>query len=119
MICGDLNVCHHEIDIAKPKSNLRSAGFTIEERNSFSAHLKLGYHDTFRELHPTLQKFSYWNQKSNCREQDIGWRLDYFVVSDEMNQAVLDSDMLQQYYGSDHCPLFLDLDEGLIDAMSD
>ena len=97
------------MDITFPKSNIRSPGFTIEERESFTKYLNLGYYDTFRELHPKLIKYSYWCQRLKCREKGYGWRLDYFLVSQEIFKEVIESDMLQQYYGSDHCPIYVKL----------
>lgn len=110
ILCGDLNVAHEEIDIWNASGNKRSAGFTIEERTEFTNFLKLGFADSFRKLHPTTVKYSYWNLRSNARAENKGWRLDYFVVSDALLGAVTDSDMLTKVTGSDHCPLKLFLD---------
>eukprot|EP00826_Nyctotherus_ovalis_P015252 TRINITY_DN1431_c0_g1_i4.p1 TRINITY_DN1431_c0_g1~~TRINITY_DN1431_c0_g1_i4.p1 ORF type:complete len:384 (-),score=113.57 TRINITY_DN1431_c0_g1_i4:168-1319(-) len=110
ILCGDLNVAHEEIDIWNASGNKRSAGFTIEERTEFTNFLKLGFADSFRKLHPTTVKYSYWNLRSNARAENKGWRLDYFVVSEALMGAVTDSDMLTEVLGSDHCPLKLFLD---------
>lgn len=110
ILCGDLNVAHHEIDISNPKGNLRSAGFTIEERNEFTNFLKEGFVDSFRKLHPTDVKYSYWNLRSGARATNKGWRLDYFAISECLMDAVLESDMCSSVMGSDHCPIKLYLD---------
>jgi exodeoxyribonuclease III len=109
ILCGDLNVSHEEIDIHNPKSNTKSAGFTKEERESFSAFLKTGWDDTFRKLYPTKQEFSYWNYKFNSRAQGKGWRLDYFIVNADCMKDVKDSVINGKIQGSDHCPIELSL----------
>lgn len=110
--CGDLNVAHNEIDIFGPKGKDRSAGFTKEERNSFGNFLNQGFIDTFRELHPRQTKYSYFNLRSGAREKGQGWRLDYFVVSRQLQKRVTESEINDEYYGSDHCPLSLTLRVG-------
>lgn len=107
ILCGDLNVAHHEIDIWNAKGNKKSAGFTVEEREEFTNLLNLGFVDSFRRLHPKEAKYSYWNLRSNARAENKGWRLDYFVVSEALMDAVEESDMLNKVTGSDHCPLKL------------
>ena len=103
ILCGDLNVAHHEIDISNPKGNLRSAGFTVEERTEFTNFLNEGFVDSFR-------KYTYWNLRSGARASNKGWRLDYFAISEVLMDAVEESDMLSQVMGSDHCPIKLVLD---------
>lgn len=108
--CGDLNVAHHEIDISNPKGNLRSAGFTVEEREEFTKLLKTGFVDSFRELYPKEVKYSYWSMRSNARASNKGWRLDYFVVDEDcFKKAVQNSEINNTIYGSDHCPIELTL----------
>jgi exodeoxyribonuclease III len=109
ILCGDLNVAHKEIDISNPKGNLRSAGFTVEERKEFTNFLEMGFVDSFRQLHPTEVKYSYWNMRSGARKENKGWRLDYFAVSASLMSSVEESDMLSKVMGSDHCPLILKL----------
>ncbi|KAL4438947.1 hypothetical protein ABPG74_016667 [Tetrahymena malaccensis] len=105
ILCGDLNVAHKEIDIANPKSNKNSPGFTIEERNSFSKFLDSGWIDTFRYLYPETIKYSWWSVRTKARESNIGWRIDYFVVNQEFKSCIKDSMINNNIYGSDHCPV--------------
>lgn len=107
---GDLNVAHEEIDIKNPKTNIHNAGFTIEEREAFSNLLNNGFIDTFRNLYPTTVKYSWWSYRFNARKNNAGWRIDYFVVSKDFISHVKDSKILNDIYGSDHCPIELDLD---------
>ena len=108
ILCGDLNVAHHEIDISNPKGNLKSAGFTVEEREEFTNLLKTGWVDSFRELYPKEVKYSYWSMRSNARASNKGWRLDYFVVDSEgFKKGVKDSVINNTVFGSDHCPIEL------------
>ena len=110
IFCGDLNVAHKEIDIANPKSNLRSAGFTIEERNEFSKTLDLGYIDSYRYFNPNKVIYSWWSYLGAAREKNIGWRIDYFVVSKKLEKNMKDAKILNGIYGSDHCPIELDIE---------
>lgn len=110
IFCGDLNVAHKEIDIANPKSNLRSAGFTIEERTEFSKTLELGYIDSYRYFNPEKVIYSWWSYLGSAREKNIGWRIDYFVVSKKLEKNMKDAKILNGIYGSDHCPIELDLE---------
>ena len=107
---GDLNVAHEEIDIKNPKTNIHNAGFTIEEREAFSNLLNNGFIDTFRNLYPTTIKYSWRSYRFNARKYNAGWRIDYFVVSKDFVSHVKDSKILNDIYGSDHCPIELDLD---------
>lgn len=109
IICGDLNVCHKEIDIAKPKGNEKTAGFTIEERESFTKFLATGWVDTFRKFYPDLVKYSWWSMRTGGRAKNIGWRLDYFLVDDKSAALVKDSQINNDIFGSDHCPIELNL----------
>ena len=107
ILCGDLNVAHEEIDIKNPKANLRKAGFTIEERNKFSLLLEEGFKDTFRTLYKDTVTYSWWSYRFHARENNAGWRIDYFVVSDDFMPRVKDSIIDTQILGSDHCPVKL------------
>ena len=108
IFCGDLNVAHQEIDIARPKSNRRSPGFTNEERESFTNILSQGFVDTFRHFHPDrTDAYSFWSIRSNARANNVGWRLDYFCVSQSLLPRVQQSNILSDVEGSDHCPVEL------------
>lgn len=107
---GDLNVAHNPIDLKNPQSNTKSAGFTIQERNKFSTLLENGFVDTFRKLYPDTVKYSWWSYRFKAREKGIGWRIDYFIVSNRIFNKVRDSKILNDIYGSDHCPIVLDID---------
>uniref|UniRef100_A0A1A9WXC9 DNA-(apurinic or apyrimidinic site) endonuclease n=1 Tax=Glossina brevipalpis TaxID=37001 RepID=A0A1A9WXC9_9MUSC len=112
IICGDMNVSHAEIDLANPKSNTRNAGFTKEEREKMTELLALGYVDTFRHLYPELKgAYTFWTYMANARARNVGWRLDYFLVSERFLKKVVDNCIRSQCKGSDHCPitLFLNL----------
>lgn len=110
IVTGDLNVAHNEIDLKNPDGNHLSAGFTDEEREAFGKLLDLGFVDTFRELHKEEVKYSYWSYRFHAREKNAGWRLDYFLVSKEIFPLVKESYILNECYGSDHCPVMLDID---------
>lgn len=108
ILCGDLNVAHLDIDLANPKTNGKSAGFTKEERHEFGELLKCGFIDTFRHLYPSVTgAYSFWTYMSNARAKNVGWRLDYFIVSDRLKEAVCDSLIRSDVQGSDHCPVVL------------
>ena len=108
--CGDLNVAHNEIDLKNPKTNHFSAGFSDEERREFSNLLDVGFKDTFRTLYPEEVKYSWWSYIGKAREKNVGWRIDYFVVSDRIFDKVRDSRILTDVMGSDHCPVCLEID---------
>jgi exodeoxyribonuclease III len=116
-LCGDLNVAHREIDIFEPKGKNKRAGFTPEERQSFSKFLGSGFVDTYRFLNPAKVAYSYWNMRSGARAKNAGWRLDYFVCSgkmvggDQPGPKVVDSRINSEFGGSDHCPISLILRE--------
>ncbi len=107
---GDLNVAHKEIDLKNPETNRHNPGFTDEERNKFSRLLANGFKDTFRELYPEEVKYSWWSYRMNARAKDVGWRIDYFIVSDRLMEKVKDAKIHNDIYGSDHCPVELDID---------
>lgn len=108
IVCGDLNVAHKEIDLANPSTNRRSAGFTDEEREKFTTLLESGYIDTFRYFYPDLKdEYSWWSYFAKSRERNIGWRIDYFVVSEGLKDNLVDAKIHQEIMGSDHCPVEL------------
>ena len=108
--CGDLNVAHNPIDLKNPKSNTHNAGFTIEERTAFNNLLSQGYIDTFRYLYPEVIKYSWWSYMFNSRKNNAGWRIDYYLVSEEIKDLVKDAEIHNDVYGSDHCPVSLTID---------
>ena len=108
--CGDLNVAHEEIDLKNPKTNHFSAGFSDEERGKFTELLEAGFKDTFRSLYPEEVKYSWWSYMYGARAKNVGWRIDYFVVSDRIIDKVKDSFILNEIMGSDHCPVGIEID---------
>ncbi len=110
VVCGDMNVAHSEMDIKNPDANRRNAGFTDEERAKFSALLDSGFVDTWRYQHPDEVKYSWWSYRFHAREKNIGWRLDYFLVSDSLKGRIVSTEIHSEIPGSDHCPVELDLD---------
>lgn len=109
--CGDLNVAHNEIDLKNPKSNRGNAGFSDEEREKFSQLLDAGFTDSFRHLHPDVEgAYSWWSYRFQARAKNAGWRIDYFVVSDYIKDKIIDSKIHPEIFGSDHCPVELDID---------
>lgn len=108
ILCGDLNVAHQPIDLENPKTNKRNAGFTDEEREGFSALLSMGFLDSFRHLYPEARKaYTFWTYMMNARAKDVGWRLDYFVLSKSLEANLVDSLIRKHIMGSDHCPIVL------------
>ena len=110
VICGDMNVAHNEIDLKNPKANRGNPGFSDEEREKFSILLAAGFTDTFRHLYPDLAgAYSWWSYRGNARANNTGWRIDYFLVSNRLVESVDKALICQEIYGSDHCPVGLDL----------
>ena len=108
IFCGDLNVAHQEIDLKNPKTNRRNAGFTDEERAKFSHLLSTGFTDTFRYFYPDRKDiYSWWSYRFKAREKNAGWRIDYFVTSEALNDKLVDAKIHTEVYGSDHCPVEL------------
>ena len=108
IFCGDLNVAHQEIDLKNPKTNRRNAGFTDEERAKFSHLLSEGFTDTFRYFYPDRKDiYSWWSYRFKAREKNAGWRIDYFVTSESLNDKLVDAKIHTEVYGSDHCPVEL------------
>ena len=111
IICGDLNVAHTEMDIARPKANYnKSSGYTQVEIDGFSELLKAGFVDSFRDQHPQQVKYSWWNYRFRARERNVGWRIDYFLVSSRLASGVGEASIENEMFGSDHCPVGLVLD---------
>ena len=109
--CGDLNVAHQEIDLKNPASNHKNAGFTDEERACFSTVLKNGFIDSFRYLYPdTTDVYSWWSYMFKAREKNVGWRIDYFVVSEKLKENIKEAKVHMDIMGSDHCPVELDIE---------
>ena len=110
VLCGDLNVAHEEIDLKNPKTNHHNAGFTDEERNKMTVLLDSGFVDSFRYLHPEAQEYTWWSYMGHAREKNIGWRIDYFIVSNDAKYKIKQASIYQQVMGSDHCPIELKID---------
>lgn len=110
IVCGDLNVAHEEIDLKNPKTNRNNAGFTDEEREKMSVLLDSGFIDTFRTLYPEQVTYSWWSYRFRAREKNTGWRIDYFIASERLRDKIADAKIHTDIYGSDHCPVELDLD---------
>lgn len=111
ILCGDLNVAHNEIDLKNPKPNIGNPGFSYEERSCFSALLGAGFVDSFRYLYPDKRDaYSWWSYRANARANNTGWRIDYFVVSENVKGKIKDSVIYADVYGSDHCPVGLEID---------
>ncbi len=110
IVCGDLNVCHREIDIARPKANYnKSAGYTQFEIDGIDTLMKAGYIDTFRKLYPDTIKYSWWSMRGGARANNVGWRLDYFLASSALASRIKSAEILNDVFGSDHCPVVLEL----------
>ena len=106
--CGDFNVAHEEIDLKNPDTNHMNAGFSDEERAGFGQLLDAGFTDSFRSLYPEqTDAYSWWSYRMRARERNVGWRIDYFLVSDRVADRIVDSRILSNIYGSDHCPVEL------------
>ncbi len=107
--CGDLNVAHEEIDIRNPATNHQNPGFSDEERSKMTVLLSSGFRDSFRTLHPDTVRYSWWSYRFFAREKDIGWRLDYHILSERLMKKVTRAEILTDIYGSDHCPVLLEM----------
>ena len=110
IVCGDLNVAHENIDLKNWKTNRKNAGFSDEERAKFSEMMANGFIDTFRYFHPDAEgRYSWWSYRFNARKNNAGWRIDYFLVSEALKDALVDADIHENIFGSDHCPVSLKL----------
>ena len=111
LVCGDLNVAHKEIDLKNPKTNRRNAGFTDEERNNMSVLLDSGFIDSYRYLYPEQEEvYSWWSYRFKAREKNAGWRIDYFLVSEDAKDGIREAKIHTDIYGSDHCPVSLEFE---------
>lgn len=110
IMCGDLNVAHQEIDLKNPKTNRRNAGFTDEERTKMTELLKAGFTDSFRYLYPNKENaYSWWSYMGKAREKNVGWRIDYFIVSNDIKKQIKEASIYPEIMGSDHCPIGLEI----------
>lgn len=110
IICGDLNCALTPLDLANPKANEGNPGYSPQERGKLQELLNSGFTDSFRHLHPDERKYSWWSYRANARARDIGWRIDYFLVSDYAKDKITKADICTDIYGSDHCPVLLEID---------
>lgn len=110
IVCGDMNVAHEEIDIKNPKTNRRNAGFTDEEREKMTVLLDAGFVDSFRFKYPEQVTYSWWSYRFHAREKNAGWRIDYFLTSERLKENIVDAKIHTEIYGSDHCPVELDIE---------
>lgn len=108
--CGDFNAAHEEIDIARPKTNHHSAGFTDEERKGIANLINAGFIDTFRTLNPTAIRYTWWSHWGKARENNVGWRIDYFFISKSLKKHLKNAEIYENYKGSDHCPISIELE---------
>ncbi len=110
IVCGDMNVAHEEMDLKNPKSNRQNAGFTDQERDKMTRLLQSGFVDSFRFLHPDRIAYSWWSYMYNARANNAGWRIDYFLLSERVRDAIRSAEILSDIFGSDHCPVSLSID---------
>ena len=108
--CGDFNAAHEEMDLARPNANHHNAGFTDEERKGISNIINAGFVDTFRFLHPDSERYTWWSHWGNARANNIGWRIDYFFISDSLKARLKSAEIYESVFGSDHCPISVELD---------
>ena len=109
IVCGDMNVAHNPIDLARPKQNEGNAGYSEQERSKFNELLSAGFVDTFRTLHPNEQVYSWWSYRMKARERNVGWRIDYFLVSEQLKDEVSAASIHTEVFGSDHCPVSIEI----------
>lgn len=110
IVCGDFNAAHEEIDLARPKANHHSAGFTDEERQGITNLINAGLVDTFRYLHPKEVRYTWWSHWGNARANNVGWRIDYFFISKSLVKKIKSANIYEDYLGSDHCPISIELE---------
>ncbi len=110
VVCGDMNVAHQEIDLKNPATNHFNAGFSDEEREKMGVLLSSGFIDSWRMQHPSEAKYSWWSYRMNARERNVGWRIDYFLVSEQLKERIVSTEIHNEVYGSDHCPVELVLE---------
>ena len=109
IVCGDMNVAHNPIDLARPKQNEGNAGYSEQERGKFNELLDAGFVDTFRTLHPNEQVYSWWSYRMKARERNVGWRIDYFLVSEDLQDKLTAASIHTDVLGSDHCPVSIEI----------
>lgn len=109
IVCGDWNTAHNEIDLARPKENRKTSGFLPEERALIDQFIDIGFIDTFRFLHKDMVAYSWWDYKTQARQRDVGWRLDYFFINNTASASLMDAFILKDVFGSDHCPVGISL----------
>lgn len=110
VVCGDFNAAHEEIDLARPKTNHHSAGFTDEERKGITNLIEAGFIDTFRELNPDAMRYTWWSHWGHARENNVGWRIDYFFISQSLRKNLKSAEIYENILGSDHCPVSVELE---------
>ncbi len=110
VVCGDFNAAHTEIDLARPRQNEQNAGYTVEERQGITNLINAGFIDTFRFLHPDEQKYSWWSYRGGARINNIGWRIDYFFISESLRKNLVSAEIHDDIQGSDHCPISIRLE---------
>ena len=116
IMCGDLNVAHQEIDLARPKQNVGHAGFTNEERQGMTNYLAAGFVDTFRFKNPEKVKYSWWSYRGGARQNNVGWRIDYFLISEALKEKLVKADICDEVMGSDHCPVMIEMKDLSLNA---
>ncbi len=110
IFCGDLNVCHQDIDLARPAANRKNAGFSPQERKGFDNIMDAGFIDTFRHFYPeTTEAYSWWSYRAGARAKNIGWRLDYFCISEGLKSELKSASIMADVLGSDHCPVAIEI----------
>lgn len=110
IVCGDFNVAHREIDLANPKQNVKNAGFTPEERAGFDEYIQAGFIDTFREFNKEPKQYTWWTYMFNARAKNVGWRIDYFLISKKLRPMLKNAFILSKVMGSDHCPVGIEIE---------
>lgn len=110
IVCGDFNAAHEEIDLARPKTNHHNAGFTDQERQGITNLLNANFIDTFRSLHPEAERYTWWSHWGHARENNVGWRIDYFFISHSLKKNLKSAEIYESYLGSDHCPISVELE---------
>ncbi len=110
VVCGDFNAAHEEIDLARPKTNHHSAGFTDEERRGITNYINAGLIDAFRTLHPEEVRYTWWSHWGQARANNVGWRIDYFFISESLRKNLKSAEIYEHYMGSDHCPISIELE---------
>lgn len=116
ILCGDMNVAHEEIDLARPKQNVGHAGFTDEERLGMANYLAAGFVDSFRFKNPEKVKYSWWSYRGQARANNVGWRIDYFLLSDSLKDKIVEADICDEVMGSDHCPVMIEVKDLSLNA---